>query len=445
MGVPPQGALRTALEKVGVAVRASGGDDVALVVVQGKGTSLPPPAPDGKPWIWIAAREPGEQARTEAALLGAYDVIAADDAAAPKRLVERVRELLVDEPAPAPPPEIVAESDAAKRVLAQVARAARTHQPVLVTGETGTGKEQTARLVHTWSPRASKRFVPINCAAIPNELMEGELFGYAKGAFSGAIHSYDGALMAAAGGTVFLDEIDDTPMPTQVKLLRVLEDRVVTRLGESTPHQVDFRIVAATNENLPDLIERGRFGADLYERLAILEIHLPPLRQRPEDVPALVTHLIARFHREEPSARGTQAVTDVDPAALRALIAYPWPGNVRELRNALYEALVYKRAGTRLLLSDLPRRVLKREAGSRGAAPGVDRDRIAQRMRDGAFNLRDEVDAMEREALAVALERSAGNATAAAKLLGEVGRGRSQDPGGTVRAMMRRLGVSAKR
>src|SRR4029077_9350734 len=158
----------------------------------------------------------------------------------------------------------------------QAARVAQTSMAVLLTGETGTGKEETARLIHTWSARRDRRFVPINCAAIPDDLMEAELFGYARGAFSGAVQAYDGQRMAAEGGTVLLDEIDDTPLATQVKLLRVLEDRVVSRLGENVWHEVNFRLVAATNRDLRALIEQGLFGEDLYERLAIARIHLAP-------------------------------------------------------------------------------------------------------------------------------------------------------------------------
>ena len=156
---------------------------------------------------------------------------------------------------------LLGESAQARAMRAFGRRAASVSATVLLTGETGTGKEVVARLIHTWSPRRAKQFVPINCAAIPNELMEAELFGYARGAVSGAVHAYDGLLMAAEGGTVFLDEIDDTPLPVQVKLLRVLEDRTVSRLGESSWRQVDFRVVAATNRDLRPLIAEGRFGA----------------------------------------------------------------------------------------------------------------------------------------------------------------------------------------
>jgi two-component system response regulator AtoC len=216
---------------------------------------------------------------------------------------------------------------------------------------------------------------------------------------------------------------------------------VVTRLGESEPHQVDFRIVAATNRDLRELISRGVFGEDLYARLAIVSIHLPPLRERREDLPALIEHFIARFQREEPTA--PQGPIHMTPEALAALEAYPWPGNIRELRNVLFEVLVYKRVGQEILPSDLPRRVLRQgaEHTQRGS---LDAGALARGMEAGTFNLRAEVEALERLALALALERAGGNASRAAGLLGEVGRGRAADPGATVRAMMRRLGTSGR-
>ena len=262
--------------------------------------------------------------------------------------------------------------------------------------------------------------------------MEAELFGYARGAFSGAVQRYDGQLMAAAGGTVFLDEIDDTPLETQVKLLRVLEDRVVSRLGENVWHEVDFRLVAATNRDLRPLVDAGLFGADLYERLAIVSIPLAPLRERLEDLSELANYFMARFAMEQ----GRPALGGLTPPAMSALAAYPWPGNIRELRNVIYETLVYKRAGSEILLSDLPRRVLKHEATE---TPAVDRGIIANRIASGRMNLRDEVAALERVALQEALSLTGGNAARAAELLGAVGRGASRDPAGTVRAMMRRL------
>jgi transcriptional regulator with PAS, ATPase and Fis domain len=276
---------------------------------------------------------------------------------------------------------------------------------------------------------------------VPNDLIEGELFGYVRGAFSGAVADYDGLIRAAAGGTVFLDEVDDTPKTLQIKLLRVLEDRVVSRLGESTWRQVDFRIVAATNRDLNDLVRRGEFGGDLYQRLAIVQIELPPLRDRVDDLPELAAHLIARFYREEPAA--PHRVARISGPALASLARYPWPGNVRELRNVLFHALVRKRAGDELLLSDLPTHVMKGRPASTqsaGTTP-LDRDALARLVDEGRMNLRELREDLERTVLQVALAKAGGSPTRAARLLGEVGRGESRDPSGTVRAMMRRYGL----
>jgi DNA-binding NtrC family response regulator len=193
-------------------------------------------------------------------------------------------------------------------------------------------------------------------------------------------------------------------------------------------------LVAATNRDLEALIQAGLFGADLYERLAIVRIHLVPLRERLEDLPALALHFMARFASEQDRT----PVPTIRADTLRALTAYPWPGNIRELRNVIYETLVYKRTGTILLPSDLPKRVLRRGADA-GHDVAIDRSRVAQQIARGTMNLRDQVDALERIAVEEALARAGGNAAQAARLLGQVGRGAARDPGGTVRAMMRRL------
>jgi DNA-binding NtrC family response regulator len=412
----------------------------AAVYCTSSGTRRPSAGPNAGDWIWLCQADLSEAQRLEAIARGAYDAISLRDPRAAEDLIARLGELAV--PLPVPPREstLALKSAAARHVAAQVARVAPTSMPVLFTGETGTGKEVMARLTHAWSPRHAKPFVPINCAAIPNDLMEAELFGYARGAFSGAVQRYDGQLMAAEGGTVLLDEIDDTPLETQAKLLRVLDDRVVSRLGENVWHEVDFRLLAATNCDLGPLIEDGRFGADLYERLAIVTVHLAPLRGRLEDLPDLAAHFVQRFAREH--GRGTGAEIRAD--ALRALAAYPWPGNIRELRNVIYETLVYKRAGQLILPADLPRRVLTGGA-RRGPQPAADRSAIARKIAGGTMNLQQEVVALERMAIEEALARAGGNAAQAAQLLGRVGRGMARDPGGTVRAMMRRLSHGDRR
>ena len=435
IGPEPAPPLRHALHEAGVVL--AGGPEAPAVVLTAAGRSAPSAErrPATVPWVWLSRGPMPLRAAREAVAAGAYDAWSLADPDAEARLLARLRELATPEDAPPDTPGIVAASPAARAMLRQVWRVARTHMPVLLIGETGTGKEEMAALVHRWSARSGP-YVPVNCAAIPNELMESELFGHARGAFSGAVASVDGKLMAARGGSVVLDEIDDTPLSTQIKLLRVLEDGQITRLGETTAQRVDFRIVAATNRDLQVLIAQGRFGQDLYERLAIVTVRLPRLRERAEDIPALARHFIGRFYAR---AGLPPVVTSVSASALDALRAHPWPGNIRELRNVIYEALVYKRAGSELLLSDLS--ALSRPAPAPSSGSVLNRAALTAAVGTPGFELAREVAGLERTALEIALQRTGGNAAQAAKLLGSVGRGAASDPGGTVRAMMRRLGV----
>lgn len=425
-------------------VRVAGPADAGVVALVVASRAPPRPRSVRLPWVWWSAGAPEPVAAARAVLDGACAVIDATQPGACARLVARIEALGT----PTTPPHtdrFLAHGPAAQRALLELWRAAQTSMPVLITGETGTGKEVSAHLVHAWSARRHKPFIAINCAAIPDELMEAELFGYQRGAFSGAVHAYGGRLLAGAGGTVFLDELDDTPLSLQMKLLRVLEDRVVSRLGEDDEHTVDFRIVAATNRDLRALIARGAFGEDLYERLAIVTVHLPPLRERIEDIAPLVRHFIARFYVEEPAARSRHDVRDVEPACLALLERHRWPGNIRELRNVVYAALVHKADGDALTVADLPRALLQDAAATHRA---VTDDALAQWVRaqvaTGRFDLSGAVRALERASVVEALGLCDGNATAAARLLGRVGRGSARDPGGTLRAMMKRLGVASK-
>jgi DNA-binding NtrC family response regulator len=434
-GEAPPKSLDDALKKAGWTVGTAA---PRLRVVRTTSAALP--ANVERPWLWLVAAAVTPAMSRAAVDAGAVDVISTTGKAWEARVLARLAEAQVEEPAVLAPPHVVAHSAAAKALLRQIFQASQTAMPVLLTGETGTGKEVAARLIHQWSTRREKTFVPINCAAIPNELMEGELFGYAKGAFSGATRDYMGLLSAGHGGTVLLDEIDDTPFALQVKLLRVLEDRVVSRLGENEWHEVDYRLLAATNRDLRPLIAKGSFGGDLYERLATFTIELPPLRDRLDDLPGLLTQLMDRYYAEDKAAKRRARVKSVTPEALDVLRAYHWPGNIRELRNVVFNALVTKRAGEELLVSDLPRRLWA--AAPRGESPGLLREgELEQRISAGQMNLRAEVEALERAALTVALRRAGGNAAEAARLLGEVGRGAARDPGGTVRTMMKRLGL----
>jgi two-component system nitrogen regulation response regulator NtrX len=227
-------------------------------------------------------------------------------------------------------PEIVGDGAAMREVRALIARVAPTPARVLITGESGTGKELVARAIHAQSPRAGHPMVSVNCAALPRELVESELFGHEKGAFTGAVSRREGRFELAHGSTLFLDEIGDLPLDAQAKFLRVLEDRAVQRLGGRTAREVDVRVVAATNRNLEREVADGRFRQDLFFRLNVLPIRVPALRERLEDLPALVAHLSAAAGAR--CARRPRAFPD---AALHRLRAHPWPGNVRELANVI--------------------------------------------------------------------------------------------------------------
>jgi DNA-binding NtrC family response regulator len=232
-------------------------------------------------------------------------------------------------------PGILGESDAMKRVLAAVAKAATTSATVLIAGESGTGKELVARAVHYTSPRASAPFVPINCGGIPEGLLESELFGYVRGAFTGATETRAGFFQTAEGGTIFLDEISETSPAMQVKLLRVLQDKEVCMVGDTRVRKVDVRIIAATNKDLLGLVQKGTFREDLFFRLNVVTITVPPLREREGDTVLLLRHFAAKYARE--FGRPVPEFTD---AALRVFTAYYWPGNVRELENVVQRIIV---------------------------------------------------------------------------------------------------------
>ncbi len=260
-------------------------------------------------------------------------------------------------------PLLLGSSPAMRHVVELVETVAASDSTVLVTGESGTGKEVVARAIHSASARRYNPMVVVNCGALPEGILESELFGHEAGAFTGARARHKGKFESAEGGTVFLDEIGEVSPKVQVELLRVLEEKVVTRLGGSAPVPVDFRTISATNRDLQAAVKEGRFREDLYWRLNVVHVHIPPLRERPEDVPVLARLFLERFAQSMSRRPMTFA-----PDALDALASYPWPGNVRELQNAIERAVVVGR-GDVVSAADLPLRVTQSPAAP-GSAPG---------------------------------------------------------------------------
>jgi DNA-binding NtrC family response regulator len=296
----------------------------------------------------------------------------------------------------AAPSGMIGGSPAMQQVLATVDRVASLPSHVLITGESGTGKDLVARAIHARGSRAAAPFVPINCAAIPEPLLESELFGHVKGAFTGALDAKEGLLKTAGDGTIFLDELGDMPLAIQAKLLRAIESREIQPVGSTRRVQVQARILAATNRDLRAEAAAGRFREDLYYRLAVVEIHVPPLRDRREDIPALANHFVGKYAREL-----GRPVRGVERDALRLLAGHGWRGNVRELSNAIERAVIFA-AGEQITAADLPDPV-------RAARP---------RDPEYAPNLREATAEFERAHILRVIEQCGGNKRKAAKLLG---------------------------
>jgi two-component system, NtrC family, response regulator AtoC len=293
---------------------------------------------------------------------------------------------------------IVGNAKVLLRVLDQAARVAQRDATVLIQGETGTGKELIARAIHHNSPRHHRPFVAINCGAIPKDLVESELFGYARGAFTGALNSKAGRIELADGGTLFLDEIGELPLEAQVKLLRVLQEGELAKLGESAPVKVDVRIIAATHRDLSAMVEDATFREDLYYGLAVVPLKVPPLRERREDIPGLIEALQQRIRERHrlPEMR-------LSPTVHQRLISYTWPGNVRQLENIL-ERLMLLASSNVITAEDLPEELISPSASSAVLWPTLPEEGLS-------------LEGIERELISRALEKFKGNQTQAARYL----------------------------
>ncbi|MBL8942815.1 MAG: sigma-54-dependent Fis family transcriptional regulator, partial [Myxococcales bacterium] len=269
-------------------------------------------------------------------------------------------------------PDLIGEAAVLREVFLVLERIAHTDCTVLILGESGTGKELVARALHEASQRVKKAFVPVNCGAIPETLIESELFGHAKGAFSGASSSRDGRFAVADGGTLFLDEIGEMSLAVQVKFLRVLQEQEYVPVGETRPRKCDVRIVAATNRNLEEMAEAGTFREDLYYRLNLIPLHLPPLRERRDDIPALLRHFL-----DLQTKRRNSRVGAIGDEAMDALCRYAWPGNVRELENAIERMTLLHSGNGVLTVADLPAKILREARRDLVALTAVDLDPAA--------------------------------------------------------------------
>jgi len=433
--VDDEAAIRLALAELlgseGHAVREAAGGDEALAALDGAPADLVladlrMPGMDGlrllaeirarfpETLVVLVTAQGDERTAVEALKLGAYDYIpkpfdneeiravarSARELLALKEENRRLRRELAGEFR-----GMVGDSDAMRAVADTIRRAGPTDATVLVTGESGTGKELAARALHSESRRADAPFVALNCSALPGELIESELFGHVRGAFTGADRDRKGVFETADDGTLFLDEVGDLSPSAQAKLLRVIEEGRVTPVGTAASRSVDVRLVAATNRPLDEMASRGEFREDLLYRLQVVTLRLPPLRERRADIPALAVHFIAEL-----AHRHGRPVRSLSASARRALVAYDWPGNVRELRNVLERAVVLS-DGDEMDLAALPARV-----SGRSIAPGPIDAALAELPYTEARERA--VEAFERSFLAAALERHGGNVSATARSLG---------------------------
>ncbi len=343
---------------------------------------------------------------------------------------------------PQPARQLLGDSEAIREVRAQIARLARSMAPVSISGESGSGKELAARLIHETGARAAQPFVAVNCGAIPESLMEAEFFGYRKGAFTGADQDRDGFFQAANSGTLFLDEVADLPLAMQVKLLRAIQEKRVRKVGATVEEAVDVRIVSATHQDLAQCVAAGRFRQDLYYRLNVIELRLPSLRERLEDIPVLADAILARLAGRS----GAGQAPRLAPVAVRYLQSYRFPGNVRELENVLERALAFSNGdvinvedlGLKPIVSDADEneRIDSEGADAPTMASSASGERRPVRVSEDGVpeSLPDYLEQIEREAIQRALDKTRYNRTAAARLLGITFR--------ALRYRMQRLGLN---
>jgi two-component system response regulator PilR (NtrC family) len=374
---------------------------------------------------WLQARRPGLpcavitahgniETAVRALKLGAFDFLSKPlDLSALRRLISSALRL-GDRPEGGgltyQGPRLLGASAPMQQLREMIVRVARSQAPVHIAGESGTGKELVARLIHLSGPRADAPFVAVNCGAIPGELMESEFFGHKRGSFTGAVADKKGLVQSAEGGTLFLDEVADLPLHMQVKLLRVIQEKSVRPVGETSEQPVDVRLLSATHKNLVDLVATGSFREDLFYRIDVIELRVPNLRERPEDIPELASHILRRLLR-----RGVtdEAGVELTPEAIEKLGNYSFPGNVRELENILERALTLSLDG-QIRAEDIRLRAVPRHESPATPASPIP---VAAPAQDGEA-LGNRLDGLERDAIVHALEQTRYNKTAAAKLLG---------------------------
>src|SRR5215468_8858074 len=348
---------------------------------------------------------------------GAFDYLAKPVALEQLRALVKQALKVPEKPAAPSSYQLLGESPAIMQVRQMIDRLSKSQAPVFITGESGSGKELAARMIHLGGPRAEQPFVPVNCGAIPENLMESEFFGYKKGAFTGAESDRDGFFQAANGGTLFLDEVADLPLPMQVKLLRAIQEKKVRKVGSTQEDAVDVRIISATHKRLPALVDAGEFRQDLFYRLHVIELAMPSLRDMREDIPDIASAILDKLANQNKVTR-----PELEQDAMHALMQYDFPGNVRELENILERAMALC-DGQRIAMLDLqltpPEAVDVTPAAEGG---------------NGKWPLQEYLDRVEKEAILEALEKTRYNRTAAAKLLGITFR--------SMRYRMERLGLN---